>query len=198
VSAKRDLGARRTAASLDLAAADEGDARIEIVDYDAEWPARFSHEAARLRAIVPALELHHIGSTAVPGLAAKPIVDMMAAVDDLDAPLADLTDVAGYQYPVAYNATLTGRRWLCFPSASQRSHHLHLVSDPAELTVHLRFRDALRADAQLACEYGALKRALAARLADDREGYTAAKTEFIERALAVLGRVADLRPSCDG
>jgi GrpB-like predicted nucleotidyltransferase (UPF0157 family) len=184
VSARRDPATRRTAAALDLAAADEGDARIEIVDYDADWPVRFSHEAARLRAIVPTLELHHIGSTAVPGLAAKPIVDMMAAVDDLDAPLAALTEVAGYQYPIAYNATLTGRRWLCFPSASQRTHHLHLVHDPAELAVHLRFRDALRADAQLAREYAALKRELAERLADDREGYGAAKTDFIERALA--------------
>ena len=175
---------RRAAAALDLAVADERDARTEIIDYDADWPARFSHEAGRLRAIVPALELQHIGSTAVPGRAAKPIVDMMAAVDDLDAPRAARTMVAGYQYPVAYNATLTRRRWLGFPSASQRTHHLHLVADPAEVAVHLRFRDALRADSGLTQEYATVKRALAQRLADDREGYSAAKTDFIERALA--------------
>ena len=89
-----------------------------------------------------------------------------------------------YQYPEAYNATLTGRRWLCCPSASLRTHHLHLVADQDELARHLRFRDALRDDPQLASDYAALKRELADRMPDDREAYTAAKTAFVRRVEA--------------
>jgi GrpB-like predicted nucleotidyltransferase (UPF0157 family) len=183
VTASRNSAERRTASELDLARSGARDARIEVVEYDASWPARFRAEAARLADIVPSLELHHIGSTAVPGLAAKPIVDMMAFVDDLDAPLPALVNQARYEYPGAYNATLSGRRWLCRPSASHRTHHLHLVDSEAELARHLRFRDALRADPELAAAYAALKRGLAERMPDDREGYTAAKTAFVTRVV---------------
>jgi GrpB-like predicted nucleotidyltransferase (UPF0157 family) len=69
----------KAAAELDLARLGEGDARIEIVDYDASWPDRFRAEAERLAAVVPVLRLHHIGSTAVTGLAAKPVIDMTRA-----------------------------------------------------------------------------------------------------------------------
>jgi GrpB-like predicted nucleotidyltransferase (UPF0157 family) len=187
MGAQRDPAERRAAAARDLAAARRRDPRIEIVDYDDEWPQRFAAEAARLGAIVPELELHHIGSTAVPGLAAKPIIDMMGVVESLDAPLAELTGRGGYEYPPAYNAVLVGRRWLCHPSAAHRIHHLHLVDDPDELARHLRFRDALRANPPLAREYAAHKRALASTMPDDREGYTAAKTRFIERVEAAFG-----------
>lgn len=172
--------ARREAAEADLARSGERDAPVEVVDYDPGWPARFEAEAARLAELVPGLELHHIGSTAVPGLAAKPVIDMMAATADLDGPVAALVE-AGYQYPEAYNATLTGRRWLCYPSAARRTHHLHLVADGEEFARRLRFRDALRADPGLAAEYAALKRDLAARMPDDREAYTAAKSAFVDR-----------------
>ncbi|MGD0981540.1 MAG: GrpB family protein, partial [Solirubrobacteraceae bacterium] len=122
--------------------------------------------------------------TAVPGLAAKPVIDIMAMVADMDGCVPALVERAGYQFPVAYNAALTDRRWLCRPSAAYRTHHLHLVADQQELDRHLRFRDALRDDPQLAGEYAALKRDLAERMADDRDGYTAAKTAFIRRAEA--------------
>jgi GrpB-like predicted nucleotidyltransferase (UPF0157 family) len=174
---------RKAAGELDLARAGGRDARIEIVEYDQSWPARYQAEAERLVPIV-SLAWHHIGSTAVPGLAAKPIIDMMALVEDLDEHVPALVARASYEFPEVYNALLVGRRWLCRPSAAYRTHHLHLVSDQQELDRHLRFRDALRHDAQLAFEYAALKRSLAGRLADDREGYTAAKTAFIRTAEA--------------
>jgi GrpB-like predicted nucleotidyltransferase (UPF0157 family) len=107
---------------------------------------------------------------------------MMALVAEPDAPVPALVE-AGYEYPEAYNAVLTGRRWLCRPSASHRTHHLHLVADTRDLERHLRFRDALRADPQLRADYAALKRDLAARFADDRERYGAAKTSFIDDVL---------------
>lgn len=176
----RDSASRRAAAERDLVGSGEHDARIEIVAYDPRWPGRFIAEATRLAQVLPAVTLHHVGSTAVPGLAAKPIIDLMAFVDDVDTPVPALIE-AGYLYPAAYNATLIARRWLCRPSASRRTHHLHLVGDREELARCLRFRDTLRADRRLAGDYAALKLDLAARMPDDREGYTAAKTAFVLR-----------------
>jgi GrpB-like predicted nucleotidyltransferase (UPF0157 family)/ribosomal protein S18 acetylase RimI-like enzyme len=155
--------------------------RVELVAYDPAWPALYETERQRLEPLLPgALEIHHIGSTAVPGLLAKPIIDIVALVDDLDAPIAALID-NGYQYARAFNATLSHRRFLCYPTASHRTHHLHLVDDCLELERRLCFRDRLRADPALAEEYVALKRALAARYPEDRESYTEAKAPFIKR-----------------
>jgi GrpB-like predicted nucleotidyltransferase (UPF0157 family) len=98
---------------------------------------------------------------------------------DLDAPIAALVQSAGYQFPRAFNATLAHRRFLCYPTVSYRTHHLHLVDECEELERRLRFRDRLRTDRQFAREYVALKRALAERYQDDREAYTEAKSEFV-------------------
>jgi GrpB-like predicted nucleotidyltransferase (UPF0157 family) len=172
----------RIAAAEDLARAGGRNAPVEIVEYDPSWPAAFEIERERLAPLLPAgLQLHHFGSTAVPGLAAKPVIDMIALVDDLDAPIAALVQPGGYQYPQAFNATLAHRRFLCYPTATYRTHHLHLVDEPRELERRLGFRDRLRSDPALAGEYVALKRALAERCADDREAYTEAKGEFVKR-----------------
>jgi GrpB-like predicted nucleotidyltransferase (UPF0157 family) len=172
---------RRDAAERDLARAGVRNARVEIVEYDSAWPAAYETERERLAPLLGGAEIHHIGSTAIPGLVAKPVIDMMALVCDLDAPIAALVDSGGYQYPPAFNATLTHRRFLCYPTASLRTHHLHLVDDRKELERRLRFRDRLRADPALADEYAVLKRALAERYRNDREAYTEAKTPFIRR-----------------
>jgi GrpB-like predicted nucleotidyltransferase (UPF0157 family) len=157
------------------------DAEVEIVDYDPAWPAAFQAERARLSPLLDGVDIHHFGSTAVPGLAAKPVIDMIALVSDLDAPIAALVESVGYQFPRTFNATLAHRRFLCYPSALHRTHHLHLVDRLEELERRLRFRDLLRADPVLAGEYVALKRVLAERYRDDREAYTEAKSEFIRR-----------------
>ena len=174
---------RRRAAREDLARAGLlRDAPVEVVAYDPAWPAAYAAERERLAPLLgDGVELHHFGSTAVPGLAAKPVIDMIALVEDFDAPIAALVGHGGYQYPAAYNATLTHRRFLCFPTAAHRTHHLHLVDAPEELERRLRFRDRLHADRALADEYAALKRALAERFREDREAYTEAKGEFIRR-----------------
>src|ERR1700677_1972274 len=154
------------------------DGRVELVAYDPAWQALYEIERKRLEPLLGALEFHHIGSTAVPGLVAKPIIDMVALVDDLAASIAALID-SGYKYVRAFNATFAHRRFLCYPRASYRTHHLHLVDDRAELERRLRFRVRLRAEPALADEYAALKRTLAARYPDDRESYTEAKAPFI-------------------
>jgi GrpB-like predicted nucleotidyltransferase (UPF0157 family) len=172
----------RSAALEDLARAGGRNAPVEIVEYDPAWPAVYAAERERLAPLLPAgVQLHHFGSTAVPGLAAKPVIDMIALVDDLDAPITALVKSGGYQYPQAFNATLTYRRFLCYPTAAHRTHHLHLVDEPGELERRLHFRDRLRADPVLVSEYAALKRTLAERYSDDREAYTEAKSEFVKR-----------------
>ena len=185
VEARRPRGPFvREAAARDLARAGGQDAPIEIVEYDPAWPARFASERERLLPLLPGAEIHHIGSTAVPGMPAKPVIDVIALVRDLDEPIAALVEQGGYQYPEAFNATLSHRRWLCRPMAAHRTHHLHLVDERAELDRHLRFRDQLRSSATLRDRYTRLKRELAERIGDDREAYSEAKSAFIQRVEA--------------
>jgi GrpB-like predicted nucleotidyltransferase (UPF0157 family) len=107
------------------------------------------------------------------------VIDMIALVDDLDANSATVRRRAGYRLPARFNVNLVHRRFLCYPTATYRTHHLHLVDDREDLDRCLRFRDSLRADPKLAADYVALKRALAARFGRDRKGYTNAKSQFI-------------------
>ncbi len=171
---------RRTAAAEDLARAGGSDAPIEIVAYDPMWPGAFEAERKRLAPLLGGAKIHHFGSTAVPGLAAKPVIDMIAFVSELDAPIATLVAKTNYQFPEAFNATLIHRRFLCYPTTAHRTHHLHLVDDREELDRRLRFRDRLRTDPALAAEYEALKRTLAERHRKDREAYTDAKAAFVK------------------
>jgi GrpB-like predicted nucleotidyltransferase (UPF0157 family) len=172
---------KRSAALADLARAGVRDMRVEIVEYDPSWPAAFEEESRRLAALLSGTDIHHIGSTAVPGLVAKPIIDMVALVDSYEAPVARLVAEGGYQYPQAFNATLVKRCFLAYPTPSKRTPHLQLVDDPSELARYLRFRDYLRTDPALARQYATLKRTLAERHGGDREAYTEAKTEFVRR-----------------
>jgi GrpB-like predicted nucleotidyltransferase (UPF0157 family) len=160
------------------------EAPVEIVPYDPTWPLRFQEEADVLRQalatwLVGAIE--HIGSTAVPGLAAKPVIDIMAGVRtlaDSRPAIAAATDL-GYCY-APYQAEL--EHWFCKPSPAFRTHHLHLV--PAGTPQWIRpiaFRDYLRAHPDVAGEYEALKRRLAEEYRFDREAYTQAKRPFIDR-----------------
>jgi GrpB-like predicted nucleotidyltransferase (UPF0157 family) len=174
-----DAADRRKASLEDLERAGGRDMPVQVVAYDRGWPAAFEGERARLAPLLEGAEIHHIGSTAVPGLAAKPIIDMIAVVDSFELPIARLVADAGYQYPRAFNATLTKRRFLCYPRADWRTHHMHLIDDPDELTRYLRFRDRLRADPELARQYETLKRELAERHRHDREAYTEGKSEFV-------------------
>jgi GrpB-like predicted nucleotidyltransferase (UPF0157 family) len=166
--------------------------RVEIVAYDPAWPARFEVERSRLMQLFNELiEVEHIGSTAVPGLPAKPVIDLMAAVPSLQVAdrLIPRLCQHGYVTSAEFNATLRDRRWLMRHSGGRRTHHLHLVlpeSDAWNETI--RFRDLLRGDRKLASEYGAFKNSLVASLANDREAYTTAKGEFIRRVLNANAR----------
>jgi GrpB-like predicted nucleotidyltransferase (UPF0157 family) len=162
------------------------DEPIHLVPYDAAWPRLFEEERARLAYILSpwvAGPIEHIGSTAVPGLTAKPVIDIMAGVRDLASSLdarAALTSLDYVYFP--YRADVM--HWFCKPSPARRTHHLHLVPVQSSLwTERLLFRDYLRATPAAAAEYAALKVSLAARHRFDREAYTDAKGEFVRSIL---------------
>jgi len=165
-------------------------APIEIVPYDGCWLARFADEREALAKVLqPWLRgpIEHVGSTAVPGLAAKPVIDIMAGVETLEASRAAIERLETFGYCYApYAADV--EHWFCKPSPALRTHHLHLVPVHSALWVaRLSFRDALRADTELARAYAALKLELAARFRNDREAYTQAKAPFIRAVLAAAG-----------
>jgi GrpB-like predicted nucleotidyltransferase (UPF0157 family) len=162
------------------------DAPIQIEPYNVAWPAAFLAERELLAPILEpwlAGSIEHIGSTAVPGLAAKPIIDIMAPVKDLEssrAALAELRHIGYYYAP--YKAAVM--HWLCKPSPEARTHHLHLVPFNSDLwTERLAFRNLLATSPSVARDYVALKYRLAAVHRHDRERYTEAKGSFIETAL---------------
>jgi GrpB-like predicted nucleotidyltransferase (UPF0157 family) len=175
------------------AATTRDEAAVELVAYDPGWPAGFAQERALLeQALGPWLAgpIEHIGSTAIPGMAAKPVIDIMAPVTGLDAARPAIAAAAAIGY-VHFPYRADVMHWFCKPSAAQRTHHLHLIPHGSRLWhERLAFRDRLRGDGALAAEYRALKAALAQRHRTDREAYTDAKGPFVGRVLA-LGRAAD-------
>lgn len=165
---------------------------LRVVPADPAWRARFADERdAVSRALRPLLvhPVEHIGSTAVPGLAAKPIIDMLAVVSSHEAAGERLGRLTGWVHAPEPGDT-ERRRWsVCRPSIEHRTHHLHVVEDGAwPWRDWLVFRDTLREDAGLREEYGALKQALADEHVDDRSAYRAGKEPFIRRVLSGTGR----------
>ena len=162
------------------------EAPVIIVPYDPDWPRRFAAERTLLSDVIGrwlAGSIEHIGSTAIPGLAAKPVIDIMAGVESLDASRPALPILERYEYCYApYRAEVM--HWLCKPSPALRTHHLHLVPVGSSLwSEQLAFRDYLRAHPDVALEYAALKGRLAEEYRFDREAYTAAKSPFVSEVI---------------
>jgi GrpB-like predicted nucleotidyltransferase (UPF0157 family) len=157
---------------------------IHIAAYDESWPAQFNSEHAILlktldKWLTGAIE--HVGSTAVPGLAAKPVIDIMVGVKSLEASRPAIPVLGELEYCYfPYRTELM--HWFCKPSPSFRTHHLHLVPFQSSLWVErLAFRDYLRTHAEMARQYAELKYRLAEAHRFDREAYTEAKGEFVNR-----------------
>jgi GrpB-like predicted nucleotidyltransferase (UPF0157 family) len=158
--------------------------KIEIAPYDRNWPNGFALERDRLLGLFPSTfkSIEHVGSTAVPGMAAKPVVDILAGVESMASADEILTPLcnAGYDTSKEFNTTLKDRRWLMLQEDGRRKYHLHLViHGQLDWQRMLAFRDALRANPEMALRYEALKRTLAESHRDDREAYTQAKSDFI-------------------
>lgn len=164
---------------------------IEIVPYDPRWPALFAEEAARLREALPAelvLGLEHFGSTAIPGLAAKPIIDILIAVRSLaEAQEKAIEPLEALGYLYWYDNPKTDRMFFVKglpPEGARRTHHVHMTETSGEMWRRLAFRDHLRTHPEDARRYERLKRELAAAHRDDREAYTDAKAAFVAEILA--------------
>ena len=167
---------------------------ITVVNYDPAWPVKFAEEAARLRAALGddlVITVEHFGSTAVPGLSAKPIIDLLVAVRSLAvARQRGIPALKALGYAYWRDDPAPDRLFFVkgLPPNGPRTHHVHMVEpgvshDPRlgqfAFTDRLLFRDVLRADPEEAQRYEDLKRELAAQFPDDREAYTNGKTEYI-------------------
>ena len=169
---------------------------IEIVDYDATWPRQFEDEKRRILAAIGryVAAVEHIGSTAVPGLAAKPIIDILVGLRSLtDATncIIPLTGL-GYEYVPEFEAELPERRYFRRVLPRARTHHIHMVETTSEFwRRQLLFRDYLRAHPKDARAYETLKRDLASRFEVGRD-YAAAKSVFISAILDKAERASTL------
>jgi putative glutamine amidotransferase len=164
-----------------------------IAEYDPAWPEKFEAEATRIGDALGdvAVRIEHVGSTSVPGLASKPIVDIQLSVDSLvpRAPYARPLVALGYRHGI--DLTIPEREYFKGDVDGVRSFHVHVCEAGTEWErVHLAFRDWLREHPDEASAYADLKRRLVAEHPNDRFGYTEAKGEFIrgavERALASI------------
>jgi GrpB-like predicted nucleotidyltransferase (UPF0157 family) len=160
---------------------------VEVLGHDPSWVVRFEQERALLEPVLtPWLEggVHHVGSTAVPGLAAKPVVDILAGVADVGAARAAVPALEGFGYLYwPEDPNRAWRLWFLKPDPARRTHHLQLI-EPGHprFAALLAFRDRLRSDPELRDAYERLKRRLAAEHRGDREAYTEAKAGFVARA----------------
>ena len=158
---------------------------VLVVPYDPRWPTLFEEERISIeRAIGPFVEeIEHVGSTAVPDLAAKPVIDIMVGVSSLqDSPiLVERLGDIGYEYVPELERHIPSRRYFRKKLGGRRTHQIHLVerSNSEWWDRHVIFRDYLRAHPEVAEEYARLKYELSGRFREDREAYTGAKTAFI-------------------
>jgi GrpB-like predicted nucleotidyltransferase (UPF0157 family) len=160
---------------------------VEIFDYDRKWPSKFLEERTKIMGAIgdTVVEVEHVGSTAVPGLCAKPIIDIMVGIRkliDADNCIEPLESI-GYEYVPEYEASIPERRYFRKgPSEMPNKHfHLHMVEHGSDFWKrHLLFRDYLRTNPDAALEYCELKKRLASKYRLNREAYTEAKTTFIE------------------
>ncbi len=159
---------------------------MSVVDYDPGWPEAYEAETARIRMVLgdEIVHAHHIGSTAVPGLAAKPVIDILLEVEDvarLDARDRGMRSI-GYEPHGEFG--IPGRRY--YPKGGdERTHHVHAFAiDDPHVAEHLAFRDYLRAHPEAGSDYAHVKREAAAKHRHDPDGYVAFKQEIVSQILS--------------
>jgi GrpB-like predicted nucleotidyltransferase (UPF0157 family) len=171
---------------------------IVLVSYDPDWTRRFKAERLRLeRVLAPWLAggVHHIGSTAIPGITAKSIIDMMAGVEDIERARAAFEPLGEEGYAYAPHRPGIAHHF-AKPSPGSPEYNLHLTEPGSDLwRERLAFRDVLRGHPELIAKYELLKLRLAQEHPDDRDAYTGGKRAFVARVLATVG---DTRPPLAG
>lgn len=155
---------------------------IEVVPHDPAWADAYQTEVHKLAAVFAPdqVEFHHIGSTAIPGILAKPVIDIMVVVAKLERVEDWIPEMAARGYEHRGEAGIPGRQYFRKDTCGVRSHHVHIFEarHPA-IATHLNFRDYLRAHPAEAQAYSQLKQELAARFRQSPPEYTDAKTDFI-------------------
>lgn len=166
---------------------------VTLVEYQNSWPLQFEEVAAAIAHIFAAtpVRIEHIGSTSVPDLCAKPVLDILLGVEDLDAAKSRVADLAAlgykYKYRPEYEVEIPNGRYFVRAEGTQLRVHLHAVLQDGELWLkHIAFRDALRTNPELAREYATLKTRLAILYRDNNATYTEAKAPFITGVLIKL------------
>ena len=157
---------------------------VRLAEYDERWPSLFAAEAHRIRSASGALplRLEHIGATSVPGLCAKPVLDILAGRTPGDPPAAYVAALERAGYEHRGEQGIAGREF--FRRGQPRAYHVHLVEEGGLLwSRYLAFRDYLRAHPDAARGYADLKQALAQRFPHDREAYIDGKTIFVQEIL---------------
>jgi GrpB-like predicted nucleotidyltransferase (UPF0157 family) len=168
---------------------------VSIVDYDASWPERFTVEATAIASELGpiALRVDHVGSTSVPGLAAKSIVDIqisVASLTPMDAYRIPLERIGYTYYEYLNDDGIDDYPYFAKPSEPPETFHIHVAeAGTFNERRHLAFRDWLRANPDDAAAYVQLKRTLAQREWDDTNDYADAKTDFV---VAIVNRALDL------
>ena len=165
--------------------------RVELVAYDSSWPTRYAEIAEGLRERLggDALRVEHVGSTAIPGLSAKPIIDVLVEVADHDTARTSVVPaLLGAGYTECYwRFDSRPGHFQCVKrdvESFERRVHIHLLPADHPMWGAIVFRDFLRTHSDEMARYERLKQELAARFADDREAYTAAKSDYIREVIA--------------
>jgi GrpB-like predicted nucleotidyltransferase (UPF0157 family) len=161
---------------------------VRLVPYSPEWARLFLEEERRLRALIGSyvIDIQHVGSTAIPGMIAKPIIDIAIAIARFEEGerCVEPIESLGYEYRGEHG--IPGRHY--FVKGDPRTYHIHVLEhDSREWVKHIVFRDSLRQDRQAAKEYARLKRSLAEKHPNDRAAYTEGKTEFVAYVLERAG-----------
>lgn len=160
---------------------------VELEPHDPAWRDAYEREVERLHELVGnyVVEFQHVGSTAVEGLPAKPVVDLLAVLDEATDITEVVTTLEANGYEHRPNDDVPDRAFLAKGPRSERTHYLSLVDRDGDCyREQVAFRDYLRAHPGVAEAYADLKRELAAEHPDDRSAYTAEKSAFVERVLA--------------
>ncbi|MCX7013003.1 MAG: GrpB family protein [Candidatus Sumerlaeota bacterium] len=159
---------------------------VKLVPYDARWPAEYKAEERRILAALGdhIQDIQHVGSTAVPGMAAKPVIDIVIALKELGGVSACRDAMYGLGYVSLGDYENRGDHLFIKGTEEQRTHHAHFVElGSRNWNTYVGFRDRLLSDPKLRIEYAEHKEQLAKQFAFDRPGYTAAKADFILSAL---------------
>jgi GrpB-like predicted nucleotidyltransferase (UPF0157 family) len=171
---------------------------ILIVPYDPNWPALFQQEKEHLLGCLPnelIRRIEHFGSTAVPGLWAKPIIDILVEITSAEQTrerIVPVLESQGYDYfwrPSVFKGQPFYHWFIKRNSAGARTHHIHMIEDHIEHSDEIIFRDYLIGHPQTAAQYQALKLRLVKLYPNNREAYTKAKTEFIVKVTAEAKRL---------